>query len=163
MIRLTLPYPISANRYWRPVRIGLHITIVPTKEAKQYRKDVAALAMAAGLRSPLSGRLVLTLQLYPHRPLDYAARMRKLGDAWDDSVQCIDLGNADKVLSDALNGIAYEDDKQIWRIAMDRMEPDGEARVVVAIEHLPPRTPVVQLALALPHVAVDPFAELDAA
>ncbi len=30
MIVLKLPYPISSNKYWRPVRIGNHITIVPT-------------------------------------------------------------------------------------------------------------------------------------
>ena len=39
MIVLTLPYPISANRYWRPVNLGKHISIVPTKEAKQYREQ----------------------------------------------------------------------------------------------------------------------------
>lgn len=33
MIKLTLPYPISANKYWRPVHVGNHITIVPTKDA----------------------------------------------------------------------------------------------------------------------------------
>lgn len=165
MIRLVLRYPISANRYWRPVRIGQHITIVPTKEAKAYRAEVAAMARQAGIREPLKGRLTLDLKLYPHRPLDYAKRMRLLGDLWDDSVQCIDLGNADKVLSDALNGVAIADDKQFWRITMDRCEPDGVARVVVTIDELPPRTRVEQKALDLVvprETAPDPFAECQA-
>ena len=83
MITLTLPYPLSANRYWRPVPIGKHITIVPTKEAKQYRKDVAHLCAAAGVITPLSGRVSIEVQLYPHRPLDWQKRQRLHGDAWD--------------------------------------------------------------------------------
>ena len=147
MITLTLPWPVSANRYWQSfVPRGATRAIVHlSTEAKAYKKAIALACVTAGIRKPLLGRLVLTLQLYPHRPLDYLARQRKLGDAWDDTVQCIDLGNADKVLSDALNGIVYDDDKQIWRIVMDRMEPDGEARVIVTIDHLAPRTLVVQL------------------
>ena len=132
-VALVLPYPCSANRYWRPVSIGKHITIVPTKEAKDYRKAVAGLCAAAGVRSPIKGRVQVGLQLYPHRPLDWAARQRKFGDDWDDTVQCIDLTNAEKVLLDALNGVAYEDDKRIFRYSAERMEPDGQARVVVTI------------------------------
>jgi crossover junction endodeoxyribonuclease RusA len=152
VIRLALPYPLSANRYWQSfVPKGATRAIVHlSTEAKAYKKAVAWACVAAGIRKPLLGRLVLTLQLYPHRPFDYLTRQRKLGDAWDDTVQCIDLGNADKVLSDALNGIVYGDDKQVWRIVKDRMEPDGQARVIVTVDHLPPRTRVVQHELALP-------------
>lgn len=136
MITLTLPYPISANRYWRPVPIGKHVTIVPTKEAKDYRKTVAALCCTAGVRSPLAGRVSVSLQLYPHRPLDWQKRQRLHGAAWDDTVQCIDLTNAEKVLLDALNGVAFEDDKRIFEYSAKRMEPDGEGRVVVRITQL---------------------------
>lgn len=133
MIVITLPYPLSANRYWRPVPIGKHITIVPTKEAKQYRKDVAALCAAAGILNPIAGRVSVEVELYPHRPLDYATRMRKFGAAWDDTVMCIDVDNANKVLLDALKGVAIDDDKWVRRLTAERMEPDGEARVVVRI------------------------------
>lgn len=135
-IVLTLPYPISSNRYWRPVRIGQHITIVPTKEAKEYRGEVARIAVASGIRDPLAGRIAMHLQLYPQRPQDWAKRARLAPLTWDDDVRCIDLGNAEKVLSDALNGIAWADDKQHRRILLERMEPDGEARVVVTITPL---------------------------
>lgn len=132
-IRLVLPYPISSNRYWRPVRIGNHITIVPTSEAKAYRKEVYTLATRA-MVTPLHGRLAMTLRLFPHRPLDWAKRARKDPDTWADSVQCIDLGNCEKVLSDALNGIAWDDDKQLHSISLVRCEPDEHgARVVVTI------------------------------
>jgi len=147
MITLILPPPVSSNRYWRPARIGERITIVPTKEAKDYRKAVAWLAASAGVRTPLQGRLEMLVQLYPHRPLDADKRMRDHGDLWDDDVRCIDLGNCEKVLSDALQGSAIVDDKQLWRINLERMEPDGEARVVVRISQLQPRQRA-QLALA---------------
>lgn len=136
MIELTLPYPLSSNRYWRPVNIGKHITIVPTKEAKAYKAEVAWMARQAGVHQPLQGRIALHVQLYPQRPQDWARRAKRDPITWDDDVRCIDLGNAEKVLSDALNGVAWLDDKQHRRILLERMEPDGEARMVVRIEQL---------------------------
>ena len=136
MIVLTLPYPISANRYWRPVRIGQHITIVPTTEAKQYRKQVVEIVLRAGIVNPLRGRVAVDVQLFPHRPLDWVKRARKDPISWDDTVQCLDLDNANKVLLDSLKGAAIEDDKWVRRLRSERMEPDGEARVIVRIEQL---------------------------
>lgn len=137
MITLTLPYPISANRYWRPVRIGAHITIVPTSEAKAYRKQVAAICAQQGVIKPMTGRVAISVQLYPHRPLDWAKRQRLNGATWDDTVQCIDVDNANKVLLDSIKGVAIEDDKWVRRLWAERMEPDGgEARLVVQITQL---------------------------
>jgi crossover junction endodeoxyribonuclease RusA len=134
-IVLTLPYPISANRYWRPVHVGNHISIVPTKEAKEFREQVGWLARGAGVRTPLTGRIAVRLELYPNRPQDWKTRQRKHGATWDDTVQCIDLTNAEKVLMDALNGVAFVDDKQVRRYQAERMEPDEKgARVVLHIE-----------------------------
>lgn len=158
MITVTLPYPISANKYWRPVRIGPSITIVPTKDAKAYKAEVAAIFRLAGVQ-PIMGRIAFTYVLYPHRPLDYKTRMRKHGDAWSDTVQCIDLDNAQKVLLDSLKGIAFEDDAWVRRIYAERAEPDGEARVVVTITPIAPVVP--QATLDLPAVPVriyDPLA-----
>lgn len=149
MIRLTLPYPISANRYWRPVRIGAHITIVPTKEAKDYRKAVMQIVNAAGLRAPMCGRCAIDVKLFPNRPQDWKTRQRKLGDAWSDSVMCIDLDNANKVLLDALKVVAIEDDKWVRRLTSERMEPDEHgARVVVTITPLAVVQPQAALELA---------------
>ncbi|MEG0182003.1 MAG: RusA family crossover junction endodeoxyribonuclease [Stenotrophomonas sp.] len=140
-IHLTLPYPISANRYWATRVIPkkprpLAITYV-TDEAKQYKATVGLLAKAAGIRVPTAGRVVLHVQLFPNRPQDWARRARKEPHTWDDTVQCIDLGNCEKVLSDALNGIAWVDDKQLRRIVLERMEPDEKgARLEVVVEYL---------------------------
>lgn len=144
MIELVLPYPISANRYWAsrvitPKGSSKAMSMIyVTPEAKAYRERCAWIARAAGVRVPLKGRVRLYAQLYPHRPLDWARRQRKLGETWDDSVQCIDLGNCEKVMSDALQGVVFADDCMYRRIVLDRMEPDEKGeRLVVRIKQVP--------------------------
>jgi crossover junction endodeoxyribonuclease RusA len=144
-IVLTLPV-LSANKYWRPAKIGNRMTIVPTKEAKQYKTEVVRLARAAGVVAPIKGRTQLEIWLYPHRPIDWQKRQRQHGAAWDDTVQCIDLGNCEKVLSDALNGVCFEDDSWHRRIIKQRMEPDGKGyRVVVRITAIDVPKPQLEL------------------
>ena len=151
-ITLTLPYPISANRYWRtfmPKGFKAPVTTL-SSEAKAYKEQVGWLCKAAGIRKPLQGRVAVAYVLYPHRPLDYAKRMAKDPLCWDDTVQCIDLDNAQKVLFDSLKNIAFEDDKFIRRIHAERAEPDGQARVVVTITALVVESPQPALFEALP-------------
>lgn len=135
-MRLSIPYPVSANRYWRSYVPRGHnrAIVVLSEEAKSYKSEVGWLAKAAGLRAPLGGRVNVHIELYPAMPQDAAQRMRKLGDGWDERVRSIDLDNALKVTIDALKGIAYEDDRQVWKLSAERMEPDGQARAVVTVE-----------------------------
>lgn len=141
-ITLTLPYPISANRYWasrlvQPRGGKAFVSTYVTAEAKEYKTEVGWLARAAGVRKPMLGRVEIAYTLYPNRPQDWQTRMRKHGANWDDSVQCIDLDNAQKVLLDALKGIVFEDDAWVRRITAERAEPDGKGRLVVTV------TPIV--------------------
>lgn len=145
MLTVTLPYPLSANKYWRPVPINGHVTIVPTKEAKQYKAEVGWILRAAGVRAPIEGRVRIHIDLYPERPQDWQTRQRKFGSAWDDNVRCIDLDNARKVLYDAFKGIVIVDDKWIWSDSARRCEPDGEARVVVTITPITTEQPQAAL------------------
>lgn len=140
MIVLTLPYPVSANRYWRSLPIGgkkggRQIT-VRSKEADAYRESVQWEASRRGIRKPIAGRVRIDVQLFPQRPQDWARRARLNPLTWDDDVRCIDLDNANKVLLDALKGVAIEDDRWVRELHSHRMEPDGEARVVVTITPL---------------------------
>lgn len=136
-IQLSLPYPPSANRYWRQATIRGRAVIYPSKEAKEYKATVSRLAKLAGIRQPHDGRIALTVRLFPNRPQDWARRARRDPYTWDDTVQCIDLGNCEKVLSDALNGVAWVDDKKHRRIVLERMEPDDRGpRVEVEIQFL---------------------------
>ncbi|UGB46974.1 RusA family crossover junction endodeoxyribonuclease [Frateuria edaphi] len=148
-IRLVLPYPISANAYWssravpkKGTKKSIVITYV-TDEARAYKQDVGKLALVAGVRRPITGRISLTVRLYPARPQDWAKRARQNPDGWDDTVRSIDLDNALKVLLDALKNIAFDDDAWVRRIDAERMEPDDRgARVEVHI------APVMRQAIA---------------
>lgn len=138
---LTLAYPVSANRYWQTVYIGKgrerRAIAVPTAEAKAYKEAVAWEASRRGIRAPIAGRVRIDVRLYPARPQDWARRARQ-DPCWDDDVRCIDLDNANKVLLDALKGIALEDDRWVRELHSVRMEPDQYgARVLVAITQLP--------------------------
>jgi crossover junction endodeoxyribonuclease RusA len=145
---VTLPYPISANRYWTSFKLGNRMMVAPSKEAKAYKADVARILRAAGVREPIKGRVHVHIDLYPQRPQDWQKRMRKDGATWDDTVRCLDIDNARKVLYDSLNGIAIDDDGWIWSDSAQRREPDGEARVVLTITAIAPV--VVQPLLDLP-------------
>jgi crossover junction endodeoxyribonuclease RusA len=162
MLTVTLPYPISANRYWRtrviavPGKPAIVSTYVST-EAKTYKSEVQWLCRAAGIRTPLAGRIAIAYTLYPKRPQDYKTRQRKLGDAWQDTVQCIDLDNAQKVLLDALKGVAFDDDVWVRKIMAERAEPDGDGRIVVTITQIQTQQPQAALSLPEPMSLFDPL------
>lgn len=148
-VSLVLPPPISANRYWgsrsvtkKGARRPMVITYV-TDEAIAYKRDVGHLALLAGVRKPILGRVALTVRMYPGRPQDWAKRAAKDPDGWDDGVRSIDLDNCLKVLLDALKNVAFEDDAWVRKIDAERCEPDEHgARVVVTI------TPIVRDSIA---------------
>lgn len=152
MIQLTLPYPVSANAYWssrvvKSKKTGKSIVLTfVTDEARAFKAEVAGIASRAGIAKPLEGRLSVLIRVFPHRPLDWQTRMRKLGALWADTVQCIDMGNAEKTLSDALQGIVYVDDKRIWDLRVVRQEPDAYgARTEVLVNVLAIEQPQASL------------------
>lgn len=147
MLTVTLPWPVSANVYWRTRVIkGVAMTYV-SAEAKEYKRAVDRALAASGFTGPILGRVAVSMTLYPNRPQDWQKRMRKLGDAWDDGVRSIDLDNAIKVTLDALKGMAFEDDSWVRKIEAERAEPDGEARLVVTIAAIKAAAPQAQFAL----------------
>lgn len=135
-VTLTLPWPISANRYWRQFYNPKtkHVMQGPSSDATKYKRDCAWLVKAAGIREPIPGRVHVHLQLYPGQPQNHASRKRKDPMNWDDDVRCIDLDNARKVVYDSLKGVLFDDDKWVWSDSAERMEPDDQgARCVVTI------------------------------
>lgn len=110
-MRLTIAYPPSANRYLR------HTGSVTyrTSEANAYRKQAQLAAMAAGAKLHRFGPVEVHATLHP--------RLTKTGRA---SETRIDLDNCLKVALDALEGIAFDNDKQVRRITLEVGQPiDG--------------------------------------
>jgi crossover junction endodeoxyribonuclease RusA len=132
-ITIVIPVPVSANVYWRTRVAGNRAITYVSSEAKAFKEEIAMRLRIAGVVKPIEGRVMVRLDLYPHRPLDWEKRVKKMGEGWDDTVRCIDLDNAVKVTLDAMKGIAFLDDVWVRQIIAQRMEPDGRARAVVTI------------------------------
>lgn len=139
VIRLVLPYPVSTNRYWRtyqPKGFRAPVTTL-SEEAKAYKREVGLIARAAGVRQPLQGFVRVSMWLVPHAPQDVAKRMRAQPQTWPLGVQSLDLGNCEKVVCDALNGIAWGDDRQIEDLRIQRAPP-GQKGLIVEFEEFVP-------------------------
>lgn len=118
---LNLPYPVSANRYWRIWRNKA----VRSAEATAYKEIVRCIAQEAGA-VPSEGGVAVCLRLIPKANKDGSANKT-----------VIDLDNALKVTLDALQGIAYHNDRQVRRIAAEYdSEPVAGGGLVVEIEEL---------------------------
>lgn len=112
---LELPYPPSVNRAYRAVGGRVLLSGV----GRRYKATVAALCRQQGAR-PLLGRLRMTVRA------SAPDRRRR------------DLGNLDKLLADALEGYAYDDDSQIDHLEYIRLEPSKPGFVNVTIEEIQP-------------------------
>jgi len=122
MIKLQLPYPPSANHYWRK----WNNRMVISKRGREYRAEVCELLSSAGgsgIRKPPSGgRIALTM------------------DAFPPDRRCRDLDNLQKPLLDALQHAGvYENDSQVDILLSRRRECRAGGRVVVTIVDMPLR------------------------
>jgi len=117
MRRLMLPHPISVNRAYRNFR-GM---TVKSKEAHEYQSTIKAIAYSEGYREPLEGPIHVEMSYHPRRPKKYAGG----------PVRSLDLDNVLKVAVDSLNGVAWQDDKQITHLSICKGEPvEGGALVI---------------------------------
>lgn len=113
-MKIVLPIPPSANRYWRMWRGHMAIS----DEARAYKSGARLRAWSQGAR-PIAGLVSVSLTLY---------RAERRGD----------LDNRIKVSLDALQGVAYENDSQVKEIHA-RMEDDpSNPRLVVWVESAEP-------------------------
>lgn len=110
-------HPISANRYWKVARNMIYISA----EAKAYKREVAWAAKVAGVRLSDAPMAV---------GITYHPRITKKAIA---SRTRLDLDNVIKVLSDALNGVAWLDDSQVVdiRAAIGAPIIDGGVTITV--------------------------------
>ncbi len=111
---LTLPYPPSANRYWRSIVIKGAVRVLLSSEARKYKAAVQSLVGSFPL---MEGRIGIVVRIY---------RPKRIGD----------LGNRIKVLEDALQGVLFANDSQIERIEATRHEDKANPRAEVAVWRL---------------------------
>lgn len=109
IVRLILPPPISANRYWRKFQNRM----VVSAEAKAYKSEVAAIAYASGAEM-MTGDLSIRLDVF---------REAKRGD----------LDNKIKLILDSLQGVIYENDNQVVEIHARRFDDKKNPRVEVQV------------------------------
>jgi Holliday junction resolvase RusA-like endonuclease len=115
-MKLILPTPPSANRYWRTIvnkKTGRAMTFV-SEEAKRYKR---ILAQSVPESSLLIGDICVSVEFY---------RAQRSGD----------LDNRLKCLFDALQGVVYANDSQIVEIHAKRFEDKERPRVEVEITPL---------------------------
>jgi crossover junction endodeoxyribonuclease RusA len=124
-MKLVLPYPVSANRYWQSfVPKGWTRAVVhPSSEAKAYKAAVGWIAKQAGMRAPSVRPMALVFTLCPRRNKDGSA-----------SATVLDLGNCLKVAEDALQGIVYVNDKQVQDIRLRYGDATPEGNLIVEVE-----------------------------
>lgn len=119
-IKLTLPYPPSANRYWRH---GMTRTRPPkpvtylSDEAKAYRQEVAIICRSAGI-NPLIGTFAYSAVVYV-------------------KMWTRDMGNCEKVTMDALRGLAFGDDQDNVESHWLKEPSDKSPRVEIEIWEVP--------------------------
>lgn len=110
--RIVLPYPPSANNYWRTTKGGR--TYV-SEEAREFKAAVARLCFGT---VPTLNEVALAITVY---------RPRRIGD----------LSNTLKVLEDALQGFCYRNDDQVVEIRLTRCDDKHNPRAEVLITELP--------------------------
>jgi crossover junction endodeoxyribonuclease RusA len=135
--RVDLPWPVSANSLWTTTTINGRPRIMLTKAGRRYKDDVGWLARRAGIVKPFPGRVGLSVEMHPRIPADAPERMRKHGDAWEDTVRALDLDNILKATIDGLKGIAFGDDVMVWELHARRMPPRRAAGLTVEIWPIP--------------------------
>lgn len=108
-----VPYPPSVNRMYKRVPGG---RVIKIPRVAEYQERAGWEARSQGARE-IDGALVVTLDLY---------RPNEQGDA----------DNAIKVLLDALEGVAYANDRQIEELHVYRHTDAKDPRVEVGVARL---------------------------
>jgi Holliday junction resolvase RusA-like endonuclease len=107
----TIPGKPMGQPRARFARMGKFVKTYDPKEAVSYKATIIQLARAAGVRQMI-GPVRLAIDAYLPRP---KRLWRKIDPSAAIPAECKpDWDNIGKIVSDALNGIAYADDAQVW-------------------------------------------------
>ena len=118
MKSVTFPYPPSANRYWRIFRGRA----VHSKAATDYKSAIMAMVDCQPTDQPVA----IDIILHPKQNKDGS-----------ECKTIIDLDNCLKVTLDALQGLAYSNDRQVRKIAAAYGEPLPDGGLTVTVLTIP--------------------------
>lgn len=104
---IVTPYPVGANRVWR----NFNGRMVANPKAEAWKRVAADSARLAGVVM-VSGAVHIHYRLHPKLNKDGSASKIRL-----------DIDAPAKALLDALNGVAYMDDKQVVRLVGEVSHP----------------------------------------
>lgn len=116
---ITIPYPVSTNRYYRTFR---NITTI-SKEGRLFKGEVRLVNHKI---KPVDGDVMLDITLHPKQTK--GGKMYKV---------VIDLDNCLKCILDSLIGVVYHDDKQVKELRVrygDAVVGGGATIIVNKIE-----------------------------
>lgn len=113
---ITLPFPPSANAYWRSIVRGKHASVITSKDGREYQKACESRLRAGGV-TRLAGPCAVEIAAYfPNRRGD--------------------LDNRIKPVLDVLQGHAFENDSQVEHLSITRHIDKDDPRVEVTVFEL---------------------------
>jgi crossover junction endodeoxyribonuclease RusA len=115
VVRLTLPLPPSVNSYWRsvPATRNRRARVLISEEGRRF-KARCRLAAQVQCKAPMAGEIEV-------RAVVYFRDNRR------------DLDNVFKPLLDALQGVAYTNDRQVHRLDFSKRIDRGNPRIEMEI------------------------------
>lgn len=141
MTTFTIPGPEYGQKRPRARRVGERAGVYDDPANKPYADRVVYAWRQAGGASLGSGPLSVFIDVYHARPNDHylksgALNTKGLCESW--CVRMPDLDNVAKAITDALNGLAYDDDRQIITLLVRRHWADADVGPRVAVLIKPP-------------------------
>ncbi len=131
-ITFTVPGVPKGQARPRFARMGNFVRTYDTKDAHSNKQNIAAYAMAAGVK-PFQGPVEIIISAVLPRP-------QRLCRKKDNPAECPatckpDCDNVAKAVCDALIGVAYADDAQVWtcRVTKTYHAIGGVPRMVVTV------------------------------
>ena len=131
-LQFTIPGPPVAQGRGRATVVAGRAKVYDPKKSRDWKHTVGATALAAGAR-PIEGPVVVELTFIFARPVSTYRKKKPRGR--EPKMSAPDCDNLGKGVCDALNGVAYLDDRQVVGLAVTKwVGAQGEpARTVVVV------------------------------
>ena len=133
---ITITGPVRGKGRPRTTVRNNKIIVFKDKKTASYEKLIKQSWLAKYGRNPTEKPVKITIAAFMKIPKGKSKRFRKKAENQEIvPTKKPDLSNILKIAEDALNGVAYLDDKQIYTASIIKLYDDGEGeRLVIIIE-----------------------------